>query len=219
MFMWYEGLFEKLESMRDPEYAARMASYMRNQFPFLGIQAGPRREAYKRYLSKAKKEKIVDFDFVEKCFAKEEREFQYAAVDYLSEIKELLKPSDLPKLKRLIQMRSWWDTVDGMIKVVGSIVLRHPEMKPVMLEWSVDDNMWLRRIAILHQGLKEKTDTALLAAIIENNLNRKEFFINKAIGWSLREYSKTNPVWVRGFIQAHKKDMANLSIREASKYI
>jgi hypothetical protein len=73
VFMWYEGLFEELESMRNPEYAARMASYMRNQFPFLGIQTGQRREAYKLYLAKAKKEKIVDFDFVEKCFAKEER--------------------------------------------------------------------------------------------------------------------------------------------------
>jgi len=217
--MWYEGLFEELESMKNPDYASRMASYMRNQFPFLGIQAGQRREVYKLYLAKAKKEKIIDFDFVEKCFAKEEREFHYAAVDYLSAIKELLKPSDLPKLKRLILMHSWWDTVDSMVKVVGSIVFRHPEMKALMLEWSVDDNIWLRRVAILHQGFKDKTDTVLLAAIIENNLNQKEFFIKKAIGWSLREYSKTNPEWVRGFIQAHKNNMANLSIREGSKYI
>ena len=217
--MWYDGLFEELESMRNPDYASRMASYMRNQFPFLGIKAGQRREAYKPYFAKAKKDKIIDFDFVEKCFAKEEREFHYAAVDYLSAIKELLKPSDLPKLKRFILMHSWWDTVDSLVKVVGSIVFRNPEMKSVMLEWSVDDNIWLRRVAILHQGFKDKTDNVLLAAIIENNLNRKEFFINKAIGWSLREYSKTNPVWVSRFIQAHKHNMVNLSIKEGSKYI
>jgi 3-methyladenine DNA glycosylase AlkD len=217
--MWHEGLFEALESMRDPEYAARMASYMRNQFPFLGIKAGSRREACKTYFVKAKKEKIVDFDFVDKCFAKEEREFHLAAVDYLSAIKELLGPDDLPKLKRIILTRSWWDTVDGLVKVVGSVVFRNPEMKAVMLEWSLDDSIWVRRIAILHQGFKDKTDRLLLAAIIENNMNQKEFFINKAIGWSLREYSKTNSEWVRGFIQAHKEDMANLSIKEGSKYI
>lgn len=217
--MWYDGLFEELESMRNPDYASRMASYMRNQFPFLGIKAGQRREAYKPYFAKAKKDKIIDFDFVEKCFVKEEREFHYAAVDYLSAIKELLKPCDLPKLRRFILMHSWWDTVDSLVKVVGSIVFRNPEMKSVMLEWSVDDNIWLRRVAILHQGFKDKTDNVLLAAIIENNLNQKEFFINKAIGWSLREYSKTNPVWVRGFIQAHKHNMVNLSIKEGSKYI
>ena len=217
--MWYEGLFEALESMRDHEYAARMASYMRNQFPFLGIKAGPRRDAIKPYLAKAKKEKIVDFDFVDKCFAMEEREFHLAAVDYLSAIKELLGPADLPKLKRIILTRSWWDTVDGLVKVVGSIVFRYPETKAAMLEWSLDDSIWVRRVAILHQGFKDKTDMGLLAAIIENNMNQKEFFINKAIGWSLREYSKTNPEWVREFIQEHKQDMANLSIREGSKYI
>jgi 3-methyladenine DNA glycosylase AlkD len=78
----------------------------------------------------------------------------------------------------------------------------------------------LRRIAIDHQlGRKDKTDAALLAQIIENNLGQAEFFINKAIGWSLREYSKTNPDWVRAFIDEHRADMAGLSIREASKYI
>jgi 3-methyladenine DNA glycosylase AlkD len=74
-------------------------------------------------------------------------------------------------------------------------------------------------VAILHQGFKDKTDSVLLAAVIENNLNQSEFFINKAIGWILREYSKTNPDWVREFIREHKQNMANLSIREASKYI
>jgi len=84
----------------------------------------------------------------------------------------------------------------------------------------VDDNIWLRRVAIDHQlGFKEKTDTGLLAEIIKNNLNQKEFFINKAIGWSLRDFSKTNPDWVRTFIYAHKDDLSNLSIREGSKYV
>jgi len=217
--MWYEGLFETLESLRNPEYAARQSSYMRNQFPFLGISAGPRKEVCKIYFAKAKREKIVDFDFVDKCFAREEREFHYAAVDYLGTIKDLLVPADLPKVKLIILTHSWWDTVDGMVKVVGSIVFRHPEMKAVMLEWSVADNIWLRRVAILHQGFKDKTDSVLLAAVIENNLNQREFFVNKAIGWILREYSKTNPDWVKEFIHAHKQNMTNLSIREGSKYI
>jgi 3-methyladenine DNA glycosylase AlkD len=89
-----------------------------------------------------------------------------------------------------------------------------------MLAWSVDDNIWLRRIAIDHQLLrKEKTDTALLEAIIENNFGQKEFFINKAIGWSLRDYSKTNPEWVRAFVEKYRDKLAPLSIKEASKYI
>lgn len=96
----------------------------------------------------------------------------------------------------------------------------NPEAKQTILEWSLDDDFWLRRIAIDHQLLqKEKTDTELLEQILINNLNQTEFFINKAIGWSLRDYSKTNPEWVRVFLTKYSSQMAGLSIREASKYI
>ena len=93
-------------------------------------------------------------------------------------------------------------------------------MNAVLLDWSQSDNIWLRRVAIDHQLLrKEKTDTALLEQILRNNLGQTEFFINKAIGWALRDYSKTNPEWVKNFIRQHHGKMAPLSIREASKYL
>jgi 3-methyladenine DNA glycosylase AlkD len=89
-----------------------------------------------------------------------------------------------------------------------------------MLTWSVDDDLWLRRIAIDHQLLrKDQTDTALLEEIIVANLGQQEFFINKAIGWALRDYSKTDPGWVRAFIERHRDDLAPLSVREAGKYL
>ncbi len=218
--MWYDGIFESLLALRDEKRAPQMSAYMRNQFPFLGIASAPRKAAYKKIFATAKKEKIVDFDFVDQCFKREEREFQYAGVDYLLAIQDCLVPENLPKLKQYIQTKSWWDTVDGLDGVVGSIVQRYPECKPILLEWSEADDIWLRRVAIDHQlGFKEKTDTALLEEIIKNNLNQKEFFINKAIGWCLRDFSKTNPDWVRAFISAHKDDLSSLSIREGSKYV
>jgi 3-methyladenine DNA glycosylase AlkD len=90
----------------------------------------------------------------------------------------------------------------------------------LMLKWSVDEDFWVRRVAIDHQlGRKEKTNTDLLEKILTNNFGSKEFFINKAIGWALRDYSKTNPDWVRYFIGKYKNKMDKLSIREGSKYI
>ena len=89
-----------------------------------------------------------------------------------------------------------------------------------MLEWSKDSNIWLKRVAILYQlSLKEKVDKQILERILVDNLGDSEFFINKAIGWALRDYSKYNPEWVREFIKKNKDNMASLSIREASKYI
>ena len=90
-----------------------------------------------------------------------------------------------------------------------------------MLEWSKkENNIWLRRVAILHQlSFKENVDKLLLETILEDNLSDGEFFINKAIGWALRDYSKVNPEWVRKFIEKNRSEMANLSLREASKYL
>lgn len=218
--MWYEGLFEQLEALRDPDRAVPMSAYMRNLYPFLGVPAAPRKAAYRSYFQKARKEKIVDFDFTALCFTMPEREFHYAAVDYLLAVQQHLEPEHLPEIKRFIITKSWWDTVDGLDGVVGHVVSRYPHLKETILEWSIADNIWLRRVAIDHQlGFKERTDTFLLAAILENNLQQSEFFINKAIGWSLRDYSKTNPQWVAAFITEHQEQMAPLSIKEGSKYL
>ena len=89
-----------------------------------------------------------------------------------------------------------------------------------MLAWSQDDDFWIRRVAIEHQLLrKDKMNIELLNTILENNLDSSEFFINKAIGWALRDYSKTNPDWVKDFISKHHAEMASLSIKEGSKYL
>ena len=105
-------------------------------------------------------------------------------------------------------------------RIVGGIALRHPAVNATLLNWSQSDNIWLRRIAIDHQLLRKgQTDTALLEAIIRYNLELKEFFINKAIGWALRDYSKTNPAWVRRFIDTYGDRMVKLSLREAQKYL
>ena len=126
----------------------------------------------------------------------------------------------MPNLRKLIVTKSWWDTVDSLDVLIGDIALRHPRVNSVIVGWSTDENLWLRRLAIDHQlTRKEKTDTALLEQVIVNNLGQNEFFINKAIGWSLRDYSKTNPAWVRDFIERHRYELSPLSLREASKYV
>ena len=93
-------------------------------------------------------------------------------------------------------------------------------MTPIMLTWSEDSNLWVKRVALEFQLLlKKQTDTELLAKIIINNLGSDEFFINKAIGWALRDYSKTDPKWVAGFIAIYRNELSALSIREGSKYL
>ena len=213
-------LITDLEENRNELLAESMSKYMQDKFRFLGVRGATRTEIYKKYFPDARKTKIIDWDFVESCWNKEEREFQYVVVYYLKAMQKFLKREDISRLKYLIVTKSWWDTVDLLAKVVGSLIIRIEEYDQIMLEWSKDSNIWLRRVAILYQlSLKDKVDKQVLDEILVNNLGDSEFFINKAIGWALRDYSKYNPEWVREFIKKNKENMANLSIREASKYI
>ena len=214
------NIIKELEARANTARALDMSRYMKNKFPFFGIQAAVRDEICKPYFKDAKKEKKIDWDFVEYCWRHEKRECQYVAALYLKSMQKFLEITDFEKLKKLVIKKSWWDTVDTLDKVIGSLVYQNETLKKEILKWSVDDNIWLRRVAIDHQLLrKEKTDTDLLEKILVNNLNHTEFFVNKAIGWALRDYSKTNPRWVKYFIEKYKNNMVPLSIREASKYI
>ena len=213
-------LITDFEENRNELLAESMSKYMQDKFRFLGVRGATRTEIYKKYFPDARKTKTIDWDFVESCWNKEEREFQYVVVYYLKAMQKFLKREDISRLKYLIVTKSWWDTVDLLAKVIGSLVIRIEGYDKIMLEWSKDSNIWLRRVAILYQlSLKDKVDEIILDKILVDNLGDNEFFINKAVGWALRDYSKFNPEWVREFIKKNKDNMANLSIREASKYI
>ena len=203
----------------DPAKAGPMAAYMKDQFPYLGLQK-PERAALSREFLKAKKaEPGVDFAFIERCFALPEREFSYLALEYLDAVKKRLTPDNLPFLEQLVQTRPWWDTVDTIAPIAGDVLRRFPEVREeTAARWMAHDSFWLRRVSILFQlKYKAETDTAMLERAILANCGTAEFFLNKAIGWALREYSKTDAGWVRAFIAAHK--LHPLSVREGSKYI
>lgn len=212
-------IFDTFYQAANPQKAIAMEAYMRNQFKFLGITA-PERKILTRDFFKTIDRATIDWEFVQQCWEKDEREFQYLAIAYLTKVKQRLTVEDIPRLRQLIVTKSWWDTIDSLDKLVGYVALHHPTVEATLLDWSTDDNIWLRRVAIDHQILrKEQTNPVLLEKIICHNFGQNEFFINKAIGWSLRDYSKTNPEWVKTFIARHQDQMAPLSIREASKYI
>ena len=217
--MKIEDLIPILEAATVPEKIPDMEAYMKNKFSFLGVQK-PILKKIEREFFKPFIKHPIDWTFVEECWQQPYREFQYIAMDYLDKKKKELRPEDFPKLKQLAQTKSWWDSIDQLDLIIGEITFHYPETKQVMLEWSKDQDFWLRRIAIDNQLMrKEKTDTDLLEKVILNNLGQSEFFINKAIGWSLRNYSKVNPDWVGAFIDRYREQLSPLSIREGSKYL
>ncbi|MBS4460996.1 DNA alkylation repair protein [Aerococcaceae bacterium zg-B36] len=215
----YQYIESKLQSVANEQKAISMANYMRNQFVFLGVQTPTRRQIVRDFYKNERKVGI-DWTLIDLCYQSQYREMHYVALDYLKALEKFLSYEDIPHLRLLAEKHTWWDTIDQLDRLIGSIGLTDSRVDDLMLEWSRDSDFWIRRIAIDHQlGRKDRTNTELLGRIILNNLGSKEFFINKAIGWSLREYSKTNVEWVREFVNQYRTQLSALSIREASKYL
>lgn len=219
MTLWYQSMFEQLEKMQDLEQGAKMSAYMQDRFPFLGIPKPILTKHINPYLKQSRNAEF-DWEFVRLCWEKPYREAQYIAVEYILLHEKQLIDTDIHKIRKLIIEKSWWDTVDSLDSVAGAIVLKYPYLKEEMRQWSISENIWLRRASIdFQQKYKEETDVALLEEIICNNFGTNEFFINKAIGWSLRDYSKVSPEWVHNFLERHKDSLSTLSMKEASKYL
>ncbi|MCL1945473.1 MAG: DNA alkylation repair protein [Firmicutes bacterium] len=205
-----------MQQNANAQKAKKMSDYMRGQFEYFGIPTPTRRDLCKPFWDK--KTASLDWKFVMDCWNDSHREMQQIAMDYLRHHYLQIVVDDIPKLRQLVETKSWWDTIDGLNWYFGFLTQIDSSIKQLMLEYSLDDNFWIRRISINHQiGLKDKTDELLLQQIILNNFGSKEFFINKAIGWALREYSKTNPNCVVQFVDNHREKMSVLSVREATK--
>lgn len=209
------------ENNRNKQLAEPMKKYMKNLFPFLGIKKPERAKLMRTFFQQSGiLHNPIQMEFIKSLWKQDEREYQYAALDYLEKSLQKLDKSHLPFLEGLITTKSWWDTVDAIApKSVGIIAKKYPEVILETIEgWAYGDHLWLRRAALLFQlKYKDQTDESILYRYIEQNAESNEFFIQKAIGWVLREYSKTNPQSVKQFIESHT--LSSLSIREGSKYI
>lgn len=211
---------EKMFEFKNEDDAIAMSSYMRNKFKFLGIKSPKRKEIFKEIFENFKNNKEIDKEFVVKFFNKDYREFQYIAIDYLIKMKKYFLKDDIFFIKDLIITKSWWDIVDLIASnLLGEICKKYPSLiDEQIVFWINDDNMWIRRSSIIFQlRYKENTNLEILQKSIESNIDDNEFFIQKAIGWALREYSKTDYKWVLNFINNH--NLSKLSKREAEKYI
>lgn len=211
---------DQLIPLRNPDQAKKMEKYMRNQFHFLGIKTPERRKAIKQAIKThgfpdKKNLKTLLYNL----WDTDEREYQYIALDLLDRVKEL--PIDYIELiEDLITTKSWWDTVDGLaVHSAGSYFKQFPnKIETITEQWITSSNLWLNRSALLFQlSYKSNTDFELLKRYIRLHSHSKEFFHQKAIGWTLREYSKTDPVAVQMFIE--QEELAPLSKREGLKII
>lgn len=205
----------------NPQRAEQMKRYLKGHFEFYGMDSKTLKSILKSFFAEyGWPARNQLFDIVWTLWELSYREFQYTAFLMLQKFEKKLVKEDIEHIEKLIITKSWWDSVDGLSTwTCGSYFKIFPDqIEPVTSKWMATGNIWLQRTCLLFQlKYKMKTDTVLLAKYIMHLKAEKEFFIRKAIGWILREYSKVNPDWVRSFVSS--TELSGLSRRVASKYI
>lgn len=214
---------DELRRRADPERAPGAQAYMRSTMPFLGVRV-PEVRRLTRQL--AREHPPADLAGLESDARRlwdeaEYREERYAASALCGLPMARGRWELVPLHRHVIVTGAWWDHVDETVHRLAELHDAYPERTAELVrEWAGEPDLWLRRAAILSQlGRRDRVDPILLTEVIEPNLADREFFVRKAIGWSLREYARVRPEWVRSFVALHEAAMSPLSRREALKHL
>ena len=214
-------LRQDFEANEDTQIAQQMKDYMRGQYSYYGIKKPLRSKLEKSFLQTVRNaDKSAPRDILLKLWALPQREYQMTAIEVMRKGEKYASIEYIDLYEKLITDKSWWDTVDMIAcNSVGVFFKKFPEQIPIYTEkWMASGNIWLQRTALLFQlKYRDKTDFELLSDLIRRLADSEEFFIRKAIGWTLRQYSKFEPEEVRTFLA--QSSLSPLSVSEARKYL
>ncbi len=214
----------------DPERAAHQQAYMKSAMPFRGWSAPELRALLRPVLAEHRATDRPEWERAarELWDGATHREERYATLALLRHryYRAWQDPDSLAIHEHLVRTGAWWDLVDEIAAhLVGGVLATHrAEVTPTMRAWATDDDLWIRRTAILSQlRHKDATDAALLLEVLDANLegsrHGSEFFVRKAVGWALRAFASTDPAWVRDYVASRGDRLSGLSRREALKHL
>lgn len=218
-----EFVSSQLNSLRDQKKAIEMAAYMKTTMPFYGVQKPDRVPIIQEIKREYKPDTFEEYrDALRSLWMLRYREEKYIALNFAESFPKYITEDAVPVYEEIIRQGQWWDFVDPVsTNLIGRVYLNEREdLYELIEQWSEDADMWIRRCSLLvHNKHKDKTDGEQLFRFCKKMAHESDFFIRKAIGWALREYSKTNPKAVRAFIKKNSGRLSPLSIREGSKYV
>ena len=219
---YFNRFVEGLEEAGDPKRAQGQQAYMKDHFLFYGLTSPELRQMGKAWMKEYGCFHGSQLrDFVQLCYSSPYRDLHYFAVEMVEKVQRKESADFIRLLEWMVAHNSWWDTVDWLAKLVGNHFLRFPEQRLTYTDkWINGEDMWLQRVAIIFQlRYKDRTDFVLLRDYVLKVADSKEFFLRKACGWALREYSKTDPDGVLAFVEAHSERLSGLTKREALRLL
>lgn len=218
----FDAIIETFTRHRDRQKVESMQCYMKTDQAFFGIQKPLRAQLLQEVLKQHPLESLGDYrSTVRELWQHSHREAQYAALDLAIRYKRYVNDDNWDLYRDLVFTASWWDTLDSIAaNLIGPCLLQNREHQTELDQWAIHEGLWVRRASLLaHLKHKDQTKVSALKRTILTVTVDDQFFIQKAIGWVLREYSKTDADWVRQFIEQHRKKLSRLAVREGSKYL
>lgn len=215
-------LLKRLKDVQDIENAKKMQTYMKTEQFFYGVNSPSRKQIFREVKKNFKIKSQEEYQkIIMELWEGKSREEMYFALDVAETNKKFIKVEAFPFFENLVFTATNWDTLDWICsKLISPLILQNRDLEKTLKKWSDSENFWVRRASILsHLKHKENTNTEFLSKIILKLAHEKEFFIRKAIGWILREYSYVNPNWVVEFVKVNEEKLSGLSKREALKRI
>lgn len=220
MHVYLQPILHSFETHSNAEVKQKTEKYLLHQFQFFGVKAPVWRKIIKERFKKSLPPFAEAEQIIHECFNHPMREMQYTAIELLAQYKKEWTQNTIRMIEFILTNKSWWETVDHATAHLCAVYFKKfPEKKETITgRWNRSRNIWLQRSSILFQlKYKNETDLLLLSRYIQHCGSSKEFFVQKAIGWALREYAKTNPRWVKTFVK--QNSLSPLSKREALKHI
>lgn len=217
---WVDQLEDALLKKEDNEYAISVSKYFRNQFEFFGMKNGVRRATAKPFIENLRTSDAANLmQIIELLWAKPQREFQHTGMELLMQHRKKFNNQILAPIEFTLMNKGWWDTVDFIASnIVGWSYKNGYLSLGDIKKWNQSEHLWLVRSSIIFQlKYKQETDWPLLQEMINNHLTHTDFFIRKAIGWALRQYSYTSEERILAYLDQH--ELSSLSRREALKGI
>lgn len=221
MSIYLDPLQRKFEKASNLKNAVRMSAYMKDRYKFFGIKSPDRRKIQKEFIGEHGLPEFNNLaDVADECFDRPQREFHHFGIELCGKMKKHWTPGTMDLFENMATTRSWWDTVDAInIFCIKPYFAKFPEadIYSITQSWIDSGNIWLQRLSIIFQlRLTDKTDTRILRRNILQLKHSEEFFVQKAIGWALRDFWRTDPGWVVSFVA--ENDLKPLSRREALKH-
>jgi len=213
----------EMEQRADPDKAEQMAAYLKTDMPFYGVQKKARTAVFREMKNRFPITTNYEYrEAIRALWNQPHREEKYFAIGIAKRYARFVTFANVDLYRELIVEGAWWDLVDDVAaSCIGIVHLQEREaMEPIIDEWIDDDIMWLRRTSLISPlKHKDQTNHEMLFDHCLRRAHEKEFFIRKAIGWTLRQYARTEPDRVAAFLLEHRDRWSGLTFREASKHL